>query len=538
MPRRSSRIAALIKKPAPIRRLKVEKGTVWIGPGRKIDTLGKNEFQQVREKEMLTILDDIESCANKIGTALFSHMAVRPKEYVQKASVFIATKFIFATHTVLNNYLCESIVQVLFNDAVYFLEEIQPVKDLDILRTCQIRLLNLEANVFDYFDFQYICDGPSMTKHSITPIDDIKLYIAIGPKLKNIKKKRDAWTPKRSPKIDENETSSLDLLRRMLSEYQIDETKFGDGAFSTVYKAIERKHPSNLLALKSIKKKYPFGSREYHDTYGLTLDEVREICIIRKFESPYIINFTEVMYFPVQLLLFMPLLKDLLQYKKEHLVCKKAFLMPATKQLLRALQFLKESNILHRDIKLENILVDIKSFTLKLSDFGLARFDGNKLHKKTMEVVTLWYRAPELLLGEEKYGASVDMWSVACVLVALASSSIAWFQGDSEIGQLFKIFEKLGLPPDGSLRSLPDYNVQFPKFIRQTPIFTFSESSDLTVESGEVNFKYAKKLTGDGLKFYQLIEGMVVFDPEKRITPENALKVVSESPDEFSVLTQ
>ena len=80
-------------------------------------------------------------------------------------------------------------------------------------------------------------------------------------------------------------------------------------------------------------------------------------------------------------------------------------------------------------------------------------------------MVTLWYRAPELLLGQQKYSASVDMWSVGCIMAEL-SSRRALFPGDSEIDQLFKIFRVLGTPDEASwpgVTSLPDYQSFFPR---------------------------------------------------------------------------
>jgi len=86
------------------------------------------------------------------------------------------------------------------------------------------------------------------------------------------------------------------------------------------------------------------------------------------------------------------------------------------KQLLCALSYTHSNHFLHRDLKASNILVNNKG-ELKLADYGLARLYNEK-HRRlyTNHVITLWYRPPELLFGEERYGPSIDVWSAGCIL--------------------------------------------------------------------------------------------------------------------------
>lgn len=84
---------------------------------------------------------------------------------------------------------------------------------------------------------------------------------------------------------------------------------------------------------------------------------------------------------------------------------------------------------------------------LKLADFGLARAIGIPINTLTHEVVTLWYRAPEILLNSKSYGPGVDLWSIGCIFAELAQKR-PLFSGDSEIDQIFKIFKTLGTPND------------------------------------------------------------------------------------------
>jgi serine/threonine protein kinase len=93
---------------------------------------------------------------------------------------------------------------------------------------------------------------------------------------------------------------------------------------------------------------------------------------------------------------------------------------------------------MHRDLKPQNLLID-KDGNVKLADFGLARAFGLPVKTYTHEVVTLWYRAPEILLGAKEYSTPIDIWSIGCIFAEMAQRK-ALFIGDSEIDQIFKIF--------------------------------------------------------------------------------------------------
>ena len=106
-------------------------------------------------------------------------------------------------------------------------------------------------------------------------------------------------------------------------------------------------------------------------------------------------------------------------------------------QLTSAVAFLHSNWILHRDLKTSNILMNNRG-QIKIADFGMARYYGDPPPKLTQLVVTLWYRAPELLLGADKYGAEVDMWSVGCIFAELLKKEPV-LQGKNEVDQLTRV---------------------------------------------------------------------------------------------------
>jgi serine/threonine protein kinase len=123
---------------------------------------------------------------------------------------------------------------------------------------------------------------------------------------------------------------------------------------------------------------------------------------------------------------------------------------------------------MHRDLKPANILVHTDG-TLKLCDFGLAREFGIPTGVRTMEVVTLWWRAPEILLGWRSYTFQSDIWSVGCIMAEIWGRRTL-FMGDSEIDQLTKIFSVLGTPNEEvwpGWSSLPYHRTNFPDWTPQ-----------------------------------------------------------------------
>jgi serine/threonine protein kinase len=188
-----------------------------------------------------------------------------------------------------------------------------------------------------------------------------------------------------------------------------------------------------------------------------------------------------------------------------------------TFQLLRALDVLHRRSYVHRDIKSSNLLVDDGN-TLKLADFGLTRtvepIDSISRGRMTNEVITLWYRPPELLLGASSYGTEVDIWSVGCILLELAlGRPVFATRSNSTKETLGRIFSLLGTPPAGSaLRRLPGWDESF-----------FPPSSSrlqATLDDKHV----AHVLQDTEGHAARLITGMLALDPADRVAAHQALE--------------
>ncbi|KAF5289952.1 hypothetical protein FQR65_LT11699, partial [Abscondita terminalis] len=136
-------------------------------------------------------------------------------------------------------------------------------------------------------------------------------------------------------------------------------------------------------------------------------------------------------------------------------------------QTLQGLEYLHLNWILHRDLKPNNLLVN-SSGILKIADFGLAKLFGSPNRLNTHQVVTRWYRCPELLFGAKQYGICVDMWAVGCILAELLLR-VPFLPGESDLDQLTKIFQVFGNPTEQNwpgVTSLSDF-VEFKPY---TPV--------------------------------------------------------------------
>lgn len=273
--------------------------------------------------------------------------------------------------------------------------------------------------------------------------------------------------------------------------------KLGEGTYGVVYKA-RHTVTGEIVALKKIRLE---GEDE-----GVPGTALREISLLKELTHPNIVQLKDVFYGENKLYLSFEYLEhDLKKYMKSQqnkLAPQqiKSFLF----QTVRGLAWCHSHRVFHRDLKPQNILVDPQG-NLKLADFGLARAFTVPLRTYTHEVVTLWYRAPEILLGGKQYSCPVDIWSVGAIFAEMVTG-VPMFAGDSEIDELFKIFRLLGTPNEENwpgVSKLAEYKTTFPKWKRVS-----MQNAVPTLDPAGVD----------------LLSQMLVYEPSKRISAKAALQ--------------
>ncbi|XP_027090734.2 probable serine/threonine-protein kinase At1g54610 [Coffea arabica] len=216
--------------------------------------------------------------------------------------------------------------------------------------------------------------------------------------------------------------------------------KIGQGTYSNVYKARD-KYTRKIVAMKKVR----FDTTEPESVKFMA----REIRILRKLDHPNVVKLeglaTSRMHYSLYLVF------DYMQCDLASIITRpdERLTEPQVKcymhQLLSGLQHCHEKGILHRDIKGSNLLIDKKGM-LKIADFGLANYyNPEKKRPLTSRVVTLWYRAPELLLGATEYGIGIDLWSAGCLMAEMFIGRPI-MPGRTEVEQVHKIFKLCGTP--------------------------------------------------------------------------------------------
>ncbi|KEG08431.1 putative cdc2-related kinase [Trypanosoma grayi] len=276
-----------------------------------------------------------------------------------------------------------------------------------------------------------------------------------------------------------------DVDKAALGETYAAEEILGEGTYGVVFRA------RNTItgAMYAIKKLRLEGLRE-----GVPATTVREVTLLHDLsDHPNVVRLLEVLCCHHRVYLVFELLDEDLRCFIRRLrpvgtegrgvsVVPLAMVKDFTRQMLHALWSCHNNRIIHRDLKPGNVLLAATkrdkgdpagSYIVKLADFGLARTFEMPLLTYTREVMTLWYRAPEILLGERHYTPAADVWSVGCIVAEMVVG-YSLFRGESNHDQLDKIFYVVGTPTEETwqgVTALPGYSRSF-KVYRVAPLPT------------------------------------------------------------------
>ncbi|KAL8928667.1 MAG: hypothetical protein Q9172_000805 [Xanthocarpia lactea] len=297
-------------------------------------------------------------------------------------------------------------------------------------------------------------------------------------------------------------------LNEETKEKYIKDKKLGEGTYAIVYLGHLKADPKRLVAIKKIK----VNTAEWRD--GLTMDAIREVKYLQELSHPNIIALHSVFSSKNQnlnlVLEYLPLgdlemlIKDVdgIRYGTAEV---KAWMG----MLGRAVWFCHENFILHRDIKPNNLLIAADG-EVKLADFGLARSFADPYRIMTHQVITRWYRPPELLLGARHYAGTVDVWSMGTVFAELILRR-PFLAGQTDVEQLELICQWIGTPTEDNwpgVSKLADY-IRFDKAnvqpVRGKDFFlaTFGTAGPVGVE---------------------LLMSMLALDPRKRSSSQQVLE--------------
>lgn len=254
-----------------------------------------------------------------------------------------------------------------------------------------------------------------------------------------------------SPEEFQNGAQPLSPPFGCLDAYQKLE-QLGEGSYATVFKGICSAN-KKIVALKEIR---------LQEEEGAPFTAIREASLLKELKHANIVTLHDIIHTKDTLMFVFEFVDtDLNVYLEKYPrgippYNVKLFLF----QLLRGLAYIHERKILHRDLKPQNLLIN-EVGELKLADFGLARAKSVPSHTYSHEVVTLWYRPPDVLLGSKDYTTSLDMWGTGCIFVEMITG-IALFPGMRDsIDQLNKIWQITGTATEETwpgVSRLPEYN--------------------------------------------------------------------------------
>ena len=312
--------------------------------------------------------------------------------------------------------------------------------------------------------------------------------------------------PKPRPTLPEEFTKSDSVYYRKPGN----ESVIGAGTYGKVFKAVHI-YTQQGVALKKIRME---GEKD-----GFPVTAMREIKLLQHLRSHNVVSLLEVMVERNECFMVFEYLAHDLTGLINHptFALTEAHKKDLAKQMFDGLNYLHHRGVLHRDIKAANILISNKGL-LKYADFGLARFfSKSRQLDYTNRVITIWYRPPELLLGETRYGPAVDVWSAACVYVEMFTKKAVFPGEGGEISQLDKLYNSLGTPTRAEWSDI----TEMPWFEMMRP----TERKKRVFEE-----QYGSILSPAAL---DLVSKIFQYDPAKRPTSEEVLThpyFVSEEP--------
>lgn len=283
-----------------------------------------------------------------------------------------------------------------------------------------------------------------------------------------------------------------------------------EGTYGLVFRA-QCKQTGDIVALKKLKLS--------HEREGFPVTSLREIATLLGSHHENIVNVREVVVGQElsNVFIVMDYMEHDLRTLMDSDLDQSIFTLGESKEIIRqvlsAVEHLHKHWIVHRDLKTSNLLLSNRG-KVQVADFGLARRLGPRAEQLTPVVVTLWYRAPELLLGDKSYTSAIDMWSVGCILAELLLGR-PLLPGKTEIDQIDWIFRVFGYPDE----------LTWPECKKLSGLSSISAAKYISIPPAIYNLNaiFTKRHIPLSDAGYDLLLRCFEYDPKKRITAREAL---------------